>query len=154
MKQTKITENFGNDKCYFKLNSPFLAEKCVKWFETFTVYSTSIREALKLEKNDKYSICLCIFNKKWRSVGIRAGQTSTDKSLLRSSILKKLLATTFFIYIFLQYIAIKNITSFVYIFFTINQYTRVWKFIYNNLLLNYIMKIKLFSWCCIDFIRD
>ena len=45
-----ITRNFGIDKCYFKYNSTFLSEKLVKWFETSTVYSTSIREALKLKK--------------------------------------------------------------------------------------------------------
>ena len=44
----KITGNFGIDKCYFKYNSPFLAAKRVKLFKTLTVYSTSIRELLKL----------------------------------------------------------------------------------------------------------
>ena len=29
----KITGNFGIDKCYFKYNSLFLAEKRVKWFK-------------------------------------------------------------------------------------------------------------------------
>ena len=52
------TGNFGIDEYYYTLNSPFVAEKRVKWFETFTVYSISIREAFKLEKNDKYSISL------------------------------------------------------------------------------------------------
>ena len=46
----KITGNFGIDKCYFKYNSPFLVEKRVKLFNTLAVYSTSIREALKLKK--------------------------------------------------------------------------------------------------------
>ena len=92
----KITRNFGIDKCYFKYNSSFLAEKRVKWFETSTVYSSSLREALKLKKNDKYFICLFIFNNKWWSVGYRADQTSMEKSMLRSSILKKLPVTTFF----------------------------------------------------------
>ena len=35
----KITVNFGIDKYYFTLNSPFLAKKRVKWFKSFTVYS-------------------------------------------------------------------------------------------------------------------
>ena len=42
----KITGNFGIDKCYFKYNSPFLAEKRVKLFETLTVYSSNKREPL------------------------------------------------------------------------------------------------------------
>ena len=46
----KITGNCGIDKFYFKYNSPFLAEKQVKGFKTLTVYSTNIREALKLKK--------------------------------------------------------------------------------------------------------
>ena len=94
--KTKNTGNFGIDKCYFKYNSPFLAEERVKRFETLTVYSTSIREALKLKKNNKYFICLFIFHNKWRSVGNLADQTSMEKSMLRSSILKKLPVTTFF----------------------------------------------------------
>ena len=59
----KITGNFEIDKCYCKYNSPFIAEKRVKWFKTLTVYLTSIRDALKI-KNDKYFICLFIFNNK------------------------------------------------------------------------------------------
>ena len=46
----KITGNFEIDKCYFKYNSPFLTEKRVERFKTSTVYSTSIREALKLKE--------------------------------------------------------------------------------------------------------
>ena len=46
----KITENFGIDRCYFKYNSPFLAQKGVKSFKILTVYLTSIREVLKLKK--------------------------------------------------------------------------------------------------------
>ena len=54
-----------------------VAGKREKRFKIFTVYLTSICEVLKLERNDKYFIFLFIFNNKWRSVGNRAGQTST-----------------------------------------------------------------------------
>ena len=47
--EKKIAGNFEIDEYYFTLNSPFLTAKWVKTFQTFTVYSTSIRKALKLE---------------------------------------------------------------------------------------------------------
>ena len=82
---------------FFSRKHSFRSEeaKKVKWFRTFTVYSTSIREALKLKKNDTYSICSFIFNNKWRSVGNRTGQTSTEESMLQSSITKNFLRQVF-----------------------------------------------------------
>ena len=139
--------NFRIDEWYFKLNLPFLAEKWVKCFSISTVYSTSIRKALKLEENHTYSIRLFIFNNQWRSVGNRAGQNSMDKCMLRSSVLKKNFSRQLFSQMHGEYfrkilirsvdkyllfdwrpsstpsVLAQNIASFVHILFTINQYT-------------------------------
>ena len=93
--EKKNSRDFGIDEYYFTLNSPFFAEKRVNWLETFTVYSTSLREALKLEKNDKYFICLfSLITNNGASV-IALVKLRGTKVCYEVQFWKKLLATTF-----------------------------------------------------------